>query len=212
MNEFIRKTSLFVIALAFCSLFIMTKAAAQESDVRITGVMIDNDSLQPVSFGTVVVARTARGAVADADGHFSIIAQRGDTLLFSRVGFIPNDFIIPKDLMGDHYSMIKIMERDITVLEEVTIRPYPSYDEFIRAFIHDDATTGDMRMAKQLQSDIDSLIAVRPISEKYEQKDPWDGTMLYNTSDVFPENNLLNPLRWSEFISDWKKSNPKKKN
>jgi iron complex outermembrane receptor protein len=55
-------------------------------EVEIKGVITDPDN-QPLPGVTVVVEGTSRGATTDFDGNYTIKAEKGETLLFSYVGF-----------------------------------------------------------------------------------------------------------------------------
>lgn len=57
-------------------------------EVEIKGVITDQDN-QPLPGVTVVVEGTSRGATTDFDGNYTIKVEKGETLLFSYVGFDP---------------------------------------------------------------------------------------------------------------------------
>jgi iron complex outermembrane receptor protein len=55
-------------------------------EVEIKGIITDQDN-QPLPGVTVVVEGTSRGATTDFDGNYTIKVEKGETLLFSYVGF-----------------------------------------------------------------------------------------------------------------------------
>ncbi|AFU67102.1 TonB-dependent outer membrane receptor protein [Psychroflexus torquis ATCC 700755] len=57
-------------------------------EVEIKGVITDQDN-QPLPGVTVVVEGTNRGATTDFDGNYTIKVEKGETLLFSYIGFDP---------------------------------------------------------------------------------------------------------------------------
>src|SRR5690349_13718845 len=68
----------------FIILSLALSAAAQTVNGRITSAS-ETGGLPGVN---VVVKGTARGAISDADGRFSVEAQPNDVLIFSFVGYI----------------------------------------------------------------------------------------------------------------------------
>ncbi|HVG14747.1 MAG TPA: TonB-dependent receptor plug domain-containing protein, partial [Chitinophagaceae bacterium] len=77
-----RKIALVVLVLLYGSLM----ALAQ--DVRITG-RITNSAGQPVEGVSITVKGTTRGTTTTATGDYAITASRGQTMVFSSVGFLP---------------------------------------------------------------------------------------------------------------------------
>jgi len=103
--------------------------------VQVTGVVMAVDSMTSVFYCNIGEFGSRRGTMSDLDGYFSIIVEKGDTLGFSAVGYIPAALIIPDDLEGDTYSVIHLMETDTVMLPESVIYPWPSPEEFEYKFM-----------------------------------------------------------------------------
>lgn len=196
-----------VILFLFCFASLASMAQEDEDLVQFSGVIVTADSLQPVAFTNIYNANLQKGTSADFYGYFSFVARRGDTLLFSAVGYKNSSFIIPDTIHGNRYSMIKVLTADTIMLSETVIYPWPTLAQFKEAFVNMDVPDDDLEIARKNleQSEIyDRAMAM-----------PMDGSMNYRnyidqkTSKLYyygqlPPNNLLNPFAWAEFIKAWR--------
>lgn len=101
-------------------LFVAVCASAQEEKVYMTGVVNSITSLQPLSYVNISLAGRVI-ASTDQNGFFSLSAMRGDTIVFTRLGFKPN-IVVLTDNSWDERIFMSEMTR---VLDEVTI-----YDKY----------------------------------------------------------------------------------
>ena len=195
----------FLLLLAIGLFFSRATQAQNLKDITISGIVVNSDSLQAVPYSTITINNLLRGTFSDNSGHFSFIASPGDTLQFSSVGYKTHTYILPATLVGDHYSMIEVLVKDTILLEEIVIYSFPSAEEFSKRFLElnvpdqaERALTAKAEMKKILEEDI--------IFNKYPVYDVNDGyTRIYN-SGIIPPNNLLNPIAWSNYIADIRKS------
>ena len=67
----------------------------------------------------VVIKGTYKGTVTDLDGNFSIEVDPSVTLVFSSVGFVPEEIVV-----GNQTSINLVMKSDVTSLEEIVIVGY----------------------------------------------------------------------------------------
>ncbi|MCF8332030.1 MAG: carboxypeptidase-like regulatory domain-containing protein [Bacteroidales bacterium] len=184
---------------------------AQDEDdrslVQFSGVVVTADSLNPVPFTHILVKGTNRGTMADYHGFFSFVAEKGDTVRFSAVGFTPDEYILPDTLKNNRYSLIQVMKVDTVTLAETVIFPWPTVKQFKQAFVELDIPDDDMERARK-------NLALAEMKERMWNA-PMDGSMNYKnyidqkTSKLYyagqlPPNNLLNPLAWAQFIKAWK--------
>lgn len=118
----------------FLTAFIAVFAAqAQNTDdpVQISGIVLTNDSTpQYIPYAHVVVKNRSRGTMTNAEGFFSFAAMPGDTLRFSSIGFRPEKLYIPDTLEQQEYLARIVMRRDTTMLQEITLYPWPTPDRF----------------------------------------------------------------------------------
>lgn len=193
------------LAILFLLIIGFTHSNAQEQSptLRISGMVIDADSLNPVSFTSITIKNTTRGTVSDNSGYFSIFAYELDTLEFSNVGYETSQFVIPPNLQTQNYGLVHAMSRDTLVLEELVIFPWPSPEDFEEAFlsleVQPDLNTKSQRAKKNLQQTLDQQLA----REKF-YYDQMRYNRFYQISGEIPPNNFLNPITWSNFIRDWK--------
>jgi len=175
--------------------------------VQLSGVAISEIDLNPIPYTTIYDKSLKKGVISDYYGFFSLVVLPGDTLLFSSHGYQTSTYIVPDTLKEKRYSIIHMLPRDTIVLPEVVIHPWPSKEDFARAFVemepYDDAVRRAQRelsgeslafVAARLENDA-SLAYGYSINQKY--------TRLY-TNGQLPVNNLLNPYSWAKLIQDWK--------
>jgi hypothetical protein len=152
--------------------------------------------------------------MSNDEGVFSIVAIKGDVLVFSAIGFKTKQITIPADLPGNHYGMAQLMVQDTTYLPVTVIRPYPSKDEFEDAFLHWNIPDNKYDIARNNTS-LDKLKAL----EYYTPPDGGEGVnQTFNQQfraaqykGGFPPMNIFNPLAWAKFIKALKDGDFKRK-
>lgn len=198
--------------LMLCFMSLSNKSIAQSSSdslklIQLSGVVVSEDELQPMPYTTVFDKTQGRGIIADYNGYFSLVTSPGDTLYFSYYGHKNSTFIVPDTLTDDRYSIIHMMQSDTLNLPEVTVYPWPSREDFARAFVEMDPYDDALRRAqRELSGESLAFLAARvesdaSLSYGYVQNQMY--TQIY-TRGQFPVTNLLNPYAWSKLISDWK--------
>lgn len=175
--------------------------------IQFSGVLVSSDSLDQVSYASVIDKTTGKGTMSDYYGYFSFVTRPGDTILFNAFGYKTSSYIVPDTLTEVRYSIIHVMTPDTLLLPEVDVYPWPSREEFARAFVEMDPYDDALRRAqRQLSGESLAFIASRV---------PTDGKLAYNwqteqrqtqiyTQGQAPVNNLLNPAAWGKFIESWK--------
>ncbi|MFN5183795.1 MAG: carboxypeptidase-like regulatory domain-containing protein [Bacteroidota bacterium] len=187
--------------------------------IQFSGVILSsNDSLKPIPLTSVIIKGTKRGAISDYFGFFTLVAQPGDVIQFVSLGYKEAQYKIPDTLRSISYSIIQTLFKDTFNLNEVTIYPWPTKEEFKREFLNlklpeDDYIRAEKNMqAEEMRVLMKGLSNDPNISYKYLQN--YQQTKLYNTGQM-PVSNLLNPIAWAKFIQNWKSgvySNKKKTN
>lgn len=191
-----------------------TRTIDEKRLIQFSGAVVSADSLQPIPFTSVIIRNARRGTLTDYYGFFSFVAVKGDTLDFQYIGYKTSTYIIPDTLQGNHYSIIQVLVRDTINLKEATIYPWPSRDEFKRAFLDLKLPGDDLKRAQRNFE----LASIKEIQDQV----PYDGsinykmayaqmqTQLYNAGQ-YQSISLLNPLAWASFIQAWKDGAFKKK-
>ena len=182
--------------------------------IQFSGVVVTNDSLQPIPYTNVMIKSTHRGTVTDYFGFFSFVAMKGDTIEFNYIGYKKANFIIPDTLSEIRYSLIQVLVRDTITFKEAVIYPWPSKEEFKRVFVQLKVPDDDLKRAERNLE----------LAQMKEVKDnvPYDGSINYKytmqqqqsrlyTAGQYPTSNLFNPLAWAQFIKAWKEGAFKKK-
>ena len=162
----------------------------------------------------IYVLDEKRGTISDFNGFFSLVARKGDVIMFESMGFRTSQYKIPDTLSKDRYTLIQIMRPDTMILEETFIFPWPTYEQFKQAFLKLDIPDDDMARAKKNIEQLERRLA----------SDDWamDGSMnyrnliqnkidqLYYSGQTRPIN-ILNPFAWAQFIKAWKQGKFKNK-
>ena len=189
---------------------------AQESKpnlVQFSGVVV-TDSLMPVPFTNILVRNTYRGTMSDVYGYFSFVAQEGDTILFSAVGFTRSQFVIPDSLGEQKYSMIHVMNRDTIQLREISVYPWPSREQFREAFLNLRLPDDDYQLAMKNLSPAEMIQRMENLPpdayHSFRYAMSLDQTKLYYAGGT-PNINLFNPIAWAQFLQAWQNGAYKKK-
>lgn len=197
---------------------IVTSASAQfnssKSLIQFSGVVVSSDSLQPMPYTSVIIRHANRGTVTDYYGFYSFVAMKGDTIDFNYIGFKPASYTISDTLKESRYSLIQILSRDTIQLKESFIYPWPSKEEFKRAFLELKLSEDDMKRAQRNLE----LAKIKEVRNNV----PYDAGMNYQhvmqeqqsrlySSGQYPTTNLMNPLAWAAFIKAWQDGTFKRK-
>lgn len=203
----------FTIGLLFCFQMLFSFGQAQKlplvdsSLIQLSGVVISGENLDPLAYTTIFDKTQRRGVIADYYGYFSMVVVPGDTLLFSFFGYKTSTFIVPDTLKDNRYSIIHMIDKDTLNLPEIVVYPWPSKEDFAKAFInmrpYDDAIR---RAQRELSGESLAFVAARlegDASLSYGMSQQIASTKLY-TQNQLPANNLFNPYSWAKLIQDWK--------
>ena len=198
-----------VIFFVFTALFFLSSYGQRDTSrlIQLSGVVISEENLEPMPYTTVFDRSERRGVISDYYGFFSMVSFPGDTLLFSYYGYKTSTYIVPDTLADNRYSIIHMLQRDTLNLPAVTVYPWPSREDFARAFVemepYDDAIR---RAQRELSGESLAFVAARlenDASLAYGYAMNQRNTKLY-TNGQLPVNNLLNPYSWAKLIQDWK--------
>jgi len=182
--------------------------------VQFSGVVVSNDSLQPIPFVNIYVQDEKRGTISDFNGFFSFVARKGDMIIFESMGYRTSQYKIPDTLSRDRYTLIQVMRPDTMILEETFIFPWPTYEQFKQAFLSLNIPDDDMARARKNIEELERRMA--------DESWAMDGSMNYRNyiqnkvadlyySGQYRPINLLNPFAWAQFIKAWKEGKFKNK-
>lgn len=183
--------------------------------IQFSGVVLDQDSLTRIPFVSIHVINTKRYYVSDNTGFFSLIVTAGDEIEFHSISHKNRIYKVSDTLKSKYYYAIQLLTKDTIQLQEIEIFPWPSKEEFRRAFLALNLNETDQERGSNnlLRQDMTYLERTQPssASENYKYVMQAYYTKVY-TSGQQPENNLLNPIKWAQFIDSWRKAKYNSKN
>lgn len=171
--------------------------------IQLTGVVI-SDSMYRIPFTRVIDLTTNRGAIADYYGYFALVVHPGDTLQFSSLGYKRKTYIIPDTMRLETFSLVQVLKMDTLSSDPVEVYPWPSREQFDEYFVEMDIPDDDLQRAKERLTPQEMAFVGSMMSG--------DALMAYNsnmntyyqslyTRGQSPQNNLLNPSSWAQFIN-----------
>lgn len=199
--------------ITFILIGVCAVANAQEENnsdkdvIQFSGVVVDAKNLDPVSFTNIMIKNTRRGTVSDYYGYFSFVALKSDTINFSAIGYKESDFIIPDTITGNRYSLIHMMDSDTILLAPTVIYPWPTEEDFKKAFITLDIPDDQVEIAKKNLAKAEMKERAMNMkmdgSMNYQNYIDKETSKLYYAGQTQPIT-LLNPFAWAKFIKAWK--------
>ena len=176
--------------------------------IQLSGMIVETDSLKGMPYATVMVKHTKHGTVADFRGYFSFVAERGDTLIFSELGYVKAAFVIPDTLSTSRYAMIQMLHRDTIMMKAVTIYPWPTVEKVKEYILGLHPPEDDIDKARKnlsynnMKSIAENLPMDGALNYKYNMDQRY--SQLYSAGQ-YPTYNLFNPIAWSQFLEAWKR-------
>ena len=182
--------------------------------VQFSGITITADSLNPVPYTKIVDVNKHRGTTSDINGYFSFVAHIHDTISFVAIGFKPTSFIIPDTITKQRYSLIQLLSADTLTLAAAYIFPWPTLEDFKRAFVETKIPDDDLEIARRnlLAADIRMRAEDYPMDASMNYRNYIDNqtSKLYYVGQQQPFN-IFNPFAWAKFIKAWKEGKFKSK-
>ncbi|MEP7093226.1 MAG: TonB-dependent receptor [Flavobacterium sp.] len=118
IQRFVKAKKLFskyALLVMLCSFNLMS---AQNSDVKITGTVLEDSNSQPLFGVSIYLKGTKTGVATDVDGSFSIKAKIGETIVASYLGYVSTEVKVAG-------SQLKIrLKEDRKALDEVVVIGY----------------------------------------------------------------------------------------
>jgi hypothetical protein len=174
--------------------------------VQFSGVIMNRDSNTVVPYVTIAnVTGRDQYFSANYKGYFSFVANEGDTLLFTAVGYRKEGVVIPVGLSDNKYTILMKMKQEVINLPGVRVYPWASTDEFKKEFMTMKFADDDLEIAKKNVSreSLASMIASLPRDGGEMQSFNFQNNHNRLTSRNFNQrlaNPLLNPFAWGAFI------------
>lgn len=187
-----------------------------EDLVQFSGMVLDggNSQLFPVPYAAVLIKNDGRGTYANLEGFFSIVTHKGDSIIFSALGFEDAVYVVPDTLKDDKYSIVQLLTKNNIDLPAAVVFPWPSRDHFKLEFLAMDVTTELQTIASQnLSADkLEQLRQTVPLSGaengSYYLRQQAKQTYYIGQR---PPMNIFSPVAWKQFFDGWKRGDFKKK-
>jgi hypothetical protein len=174
----------------------------------------ENNRIIDLPYTTIAVKGTSRGTYSGMDGFFSLVALKGEVIVFSRIGYKTIEYTVPDTMQNLMYSIIQIMSRDRVLLPETVIYAWPSREHFDIEFLAMDVS--DVVLERAMENlDEQLLLSLRETL-------PADGgetgqiylkeqAQKYYYAGQYKPQNIFNPIAWKKFIDAWRRGDFKKK-
>lgn len=206
---------LIVTALLLCA---MPALFAQKDNngklVQVTGVVRLQDTSDVIPYMGVYVKNLSAGTLSNENGLFSLLAHKGDTIVFSRLGFAPREIVIPANWEKNFYTTTQYFIQDTFMLNEYVMRAYMTADEFDYAMRY-----------KEFDPDINEVIKentskdVIAMMMKNLPQGAGEGAALLQRQAAYQNAHLgqqhpiglFNPFSWAEFYKSVQRGDYKKK-
>jgi hypothetical protein len=191
-------------------------AQEQVKVVQFSGriISMENEKINKLMFTNIRVKGTPRGGTTDIDGFFSIPVRETETVIFSRIGYAPEEFRIPTDIEGNLFSKDIIMEKDTVFLPETFIYPWPDKDYFKIEFLALEVNNAFQQLAERnlAPEKIAFLRQILPADGGEVSKlELQQASQAYYYAGQTKPQNIFNPLSWKKFIDAIKRGDYKKK-
>jgi len=188
---------------------------AQDNTVQLTGLLVSTDSLLTIPFANVLIKNQQKGTISDFYGYFSLVVEKGDTIIFSCLGYKKESYFVPEKIKEKFITVVQKLETDTIMLKETKVYPWPSREQFKHAFFNTDIPDDDIERAKHNIKNIftDIMIAKMPNDGKENFKyfmhdmEQQQYIMMGNPT-IIP---ILNPFAWAAFIEAWRNGEFKRK-
>ena len=195
---------LFLIFL-FCSLSGLSQVSDKKL-VQFSGIIMNRDSNTVVPYVTITnVTGRDQFFSANYKGYFSFVANEGDTLVFTAVGYKREGVVIPINLSDNKYTILMKLQQDVINLPMVRVYPWASTDEFKKEFMTLKFADDDLEIAKKNVSreSLSAMMASLPRDGAEMQSFNFQNNhnrLVNKNINQRLANPLLNPFAWGALI------------
>ncbi len=201
-------------------LLLPTLAKAQfettrDSVVQLFGVVMTADSLVGIPAVSVVVKGQNRGTITNNQGVFSIVVVKGDQVEFSHVSYQGKIVTIPRNLVGNQYSVVQLLVADTIYLPATVLKPRPTPEQFARDFVNVKVPDDQYEIARKNTNATTRRLLLRTVPGDGGEATRMQMNKIANRAvyqGQTPPMNIFNPAAWADFIESWKRGDFKKKN
>lgn len=118
-----------IVLLAALPMMAYSQTQKKKKPIQISGLVMTADSVpQFMPYVNIVVKKRGMGTTTSTEGFFSFAVLPGDSIQFTSIGFKKELLVVPDSLNDEEYLARVVMMRDTTMLQEVTLYPWPTPD------------------------------------------------------------------------------------
>ncbi|MFH2142558.1 MAG: carboxypeptidase-like regulatory domain-containing protein [Bacteroidota bacterium] len=207
-----------ILIISILLLFVLYEpACAQEHKFYQINGIVTNVKHDPIPFVHILIKNKRMGKVGGYNGKFSFIAEYGDTVLFSSIGYKTGRYIVPLKNDEKFIEHIQILINDTIHLKEAVVFPWKNYQEFKKDFVEMDYIDDDMEKAyknlamisEQLRLYGDEMPAAPNACYRV-----FMNQMVYDKMYYAGQSQpikIFDIIAWSQFFEAWKRGDFKKK-
>ena len=225
INTFIKQNNLkllrVVLLLSILLISLFSVSGQNENNENFTAIQFSgrvvaqvDGGVEALPYTNIAVKGTPRGTSSNIEGFFSLVVLPGETVMFSRLGFGLEEYVIPKNLDQNTHSRIIMLNPDTLFLQNIDIYPWPDpnffkieflaleVDEELEEIAQENLSPEKMaRLREILPADGREVsgLEIKQLSQAY-----------YYEGQLKPQN-IFNPLSWKKFIDAIKSGDFKKK-
>lgn len=199
------------------SLLISLNLIAQRDElglVQVSGIVMTSDSLMGIPYASVAIKGTSRGTYSNYNGFFTIVAQKGDVLQFSSLGYEVQELTVPDSITTNSLTVVQLMSGDAIYLPETIVFPWPDKDHFKIEFLAMDVRDemkerAEANLAKEKLEELSAGMMM----DGGENGDYYlrSQAAKYYYKGQIPPMNIFNAFAWAQFIKAWKEGKFKRK-
>jgi len=106
-------------------LMMMSFSLVMAQERQVSGTILDNETGDAIPGVNILIKGTTQGTVTDISGEYQILADPGDVLVYSSVGYISQEIIVGNQNLAGNQNTINInLSPDIQALAEVVVTGY----------------------------------------------------------------------------------------
>ena len=128
------------------------KQANEKKLIQFSGLVVtvanDSTELSPVPFASIKIKGSEQGTISD-NAFFSFVAQAGDVIEFSALGYKTYTFKVPDTLTESKYSLIQVLSTDTIYFSETVITPWATIEQFRKSDVSATIPDNDMSRAER---------------------------------------------------------------
>lgn len=205
---------LLIFFLCCCGMANSAFAQTEENVIQINGVTMTADSLRAVPGATVLIKNQNRGVYASEQGVFSIVCYKGDTIQFSAIGYREKEYVVPRNIEGQYFSMIQLMVQDTFYLPETIVRPIMTREQFDYAFRNSKIPDDKYEIARKNTDQLTLRALAFTLPRDGRENQAIFQSMQAQNAVYYGQAKpatIFDPLRWAEFFEAWKRGDFRKK-